>query len=251
MVVGRTRRLRRIVSQGGRRTRGDLPGKLGTGKAKPGLRRRDRRNLRLAAQLAPRLRVPVLRRDSRPGDTRRGDAITLSPTDLLPGDKEQHMVSRYLRLGLTAALITGAFVVGNTGIAAAARRQLPSVPSCNGSPVARPRAIQVTECGGSQPKSVTGIRWYDWTSQLAVGVGTFHRRLCTPNCAAGTELSFPAVIALSHPVGLFMPKDKDSALIFDCVTVVSPGTKTLTTCNPASGSFTTGGWGTYSARSGQ
>ena len=159
------------------------------------------------------------------------------------------MVGRYLRLAVAAVLIAGALVVGNSDIVVAARRRLPSVPSCSGSPVARPRAITLAACGGSQPSYVTGIRWYDWASQLAVGVGTFHRRVCTPDCAAGTELSFSAAVALSHPVVLRV--GRDSELIFDCVTIVSPGTKTLTTCNPASGSPITEGWGTHGAGSGQ
>ena len=156
-----------------------------------------------------------------------------------------------------AAVVAAPITVRSAG-------RLPAVPSCTvGNPVMRPRAITLSACGGSQPSYVSGVTWHAWTGKLAVGVGTFHRRVCTPDCAQGVELSFPAAVVLSHPI----------RRVFACVTIDSPTSETATemlrtasrtrlsdtytiqtTCTPATGRTTAvreRGWGTYGVGSGQ
>jgi hypothetical protein len=49
---------------------------------------------------------------------------------------------------------------------------------------------------------LTGLHWVSWQSAEAFATGTERINNCTPNCAQGTFISYPALIALWRPAPL-------------------------------------------------
>jgi hypothetical protein len=46
----------------------------------------------------------------------------------------------------------------------------------------------------------SGVTWSSWTTATAVGKGTYYQNDCTPNCAAGRVIKYPATIHLNKVV---------------------------------------------------
>ena len=63
----------------------------------------------------------------------------------------------------------------------------------------RPKSI-VVACADAN-FYVGNIRWSQWRTTRAVGVGTAHVNDCKPNCAAGSFHTFRVTLRLSHVVG--------------------------------------------------
>ena len=61
----------------------------------------------------------------------------------------------------------------------------------------RPKSI-VVACADAN-FYVANIRWSQWRTTRAVGVGTAHVNDCKPNCAAGHVHSYPATATFSKP----------------------------------------------------
>ena len=65
----------------------------------------------------------------------------------------------------------------------------------------RPATIQIA-CGDGNAVA-THLVWATWGNDSANGVGTFSQNTCTPDCAGGTFVAYPARFTLSEtvPVG--------------------------------------------------
>ncbi|GAC67544.1 hypothetical protein GS4_08_01290 [Gordonia soli NBRC 108243] len=70
---------------------------------------------------------------------------------------------------------------------------------CSGKASISPRTISSIFCGDAGVV-VTDVTWPIWTDGGAVGIGTEHRKLCVPNCAAGRSAVYPVGIWLYAPV---------------------------------------------------
>ena len=147
-----------------------------------------------------------------------------------------------------AATSTGGPTTAPSAPVTSAPTLLAGVASCVGTTaVIKPESL-IMGCGGSQPPYLTGISWSKWTNLGAEGSGTLYLRQCTPDCAAGQELSYSARVTLSQL------RTRHGQLLFECFTVDAPGsaptTSTLmTTCSPATGT-PRGGWGYMNSSSG-
>ena len=93
----------------------------------------------------------------------------------------------------------------------------PVVPGTTGRPTAMPTIPLVNECypsgtrrGLYQPRtimlacadgnvSVEELAWTSWAASAATAEGRFTFNLCTPSCARGRFVSFPATIRLTSP----------------------------------------------------
>ena len=92
--------------------------------------------------------------------------------------------------GALAALATGA------AFAAPALARQPSVlADCLGTPRFEPSEV-VLACGDGTA-SVSGISWTGWGAAFAAGRGTATIDDCSPNCAAGSDHSYPVVLLLT------------------------------------------------------
>lgn len=63
----------------------------------------------------------------------------------------------------------------------------------------RPSEI-IVACGDGNAR-VVRLRWSQWTSARALGVGTWQQNDCKPYCAAGTFHDYPVRLALDQPIG--------------------------------------------------
>lgn len=132
-----------------------------------------------------------------------------------------------------------------SSITTATSPRLAGLPSCGSTAAAvRPSTLTIG-CGASQPHVVSTITWSTWANLGAHGTGTLHVDQCTPDCAAGPDVSFPATVTLTRS------QTHNGKLIFACLSVDSPGsatgridTSTITsTCTPAAWPTPRGGWG--------
>jgi hypothetical protein len=62
------------------------------------------------------------------------------------------------------------------------------------------RPGQITVACGDGNAQVVHLRWPEWTTARAVGVGTWRQNDCKPNCAAGTFHDYPVRLALTDPM---------------------------------------------------
>ena len=63
----------------------------------------------------------------------------------------------------------------------------------------RPHEITVA-CGDGNAR-VRSLRWSEWTSVRAVGLGTWQQNGCEPDCARGTFHDYPVQLTLDQPSG--------------------------------------------------
>jgi len=66
---------------------------------------------------------------------------------------------------------------------------------------------------------LTGMHWVDWASE-AFGTGTEKENTCTPDCAQGRFVSYPALVVLWRPEPL---PDHPGVLYFSRMTRIYPG----------------------------
>ena len=74
------------------------------------------------------------------------------------------------------------------------------VLNCNFKPVAEPSTYVLT-CADAGI-GLKGQHWTSWTSHLASGYGTLWENNCTPNCADGKIIDYPALVTLWEPAAL-------------------------------------------------
>ena len=79
--------------------------------------------------------------------------------------------------------------------AATARTPHYVVLDCAGKPAVRPASYIVT-CA-DDGTGLEHLHWSGWTSRQASGSGFFYQNNCTPDCAAGTVIRYPAKVAFT------------------------------------------------------
>ena len=71
------------------------------------------------------------------------------------------------------------------------------VVDCSGQRQARPSSFVLT-CADAND-ALTALHWVSWAGSQAFGTGTEKVNTCTPDCADGTFVSYPALITLWRP----------------------------------------------------
>jgi hypothetical protein len=74
--------------------------------------------------------------------------------------------------------------------------------SLGGPALYRPACTVKFDCvlSGDATAFLYRMRWTQWGTTKAVGVGTYLLNSCTPNCAEGTFSSVPIVVTFTNPV---------------------------------------------------
>ena len=126
-----------------------------------------------------------------------------------------------------AALLAGGLGVGLglTGSADAATTPTAKPPAyvvlnCNLKPVVEP-SNYVLACADDGMGLQDG-HWTSWTSHLASAYATFYENTCTPNCAAGKIIDYPALVTLWDPAAL---KGHPSDRQYTKMTVIFPNSR--------------------------
>ena len=89
---------------------------------------------------------------------------------------------------------------GGTTAPAPARATAPRsvvVVNCLGKQQTRPSSFILT-CADAND-ALSGLHWVNWAASQAFGTGTEVVNSCTPDCAGGKLVSYPALIALWRP----------------------------------------------------
>jgi len=68
---------------------------------------------------------------------------------------------------------------------------------CSGQQQTRPSSF-VLACA-DENDALTGLHWASWAASQAFGTGTEKVNTCTPDCADGKFVSYPALITLWRP----------------------------------------------------
>ena len=71
------------------------------------------------------------------------------------------------------------------------------VVDCSGQQQTRPSSFILT-CADAND-ALTGLHWASWAASQAFGTGTEKVNACTPDCADGKLVSYPALITLWRP----------------------------------------------------
>jgi hypothetical protein len=106
-----------------------------------------------------------------------------------------------LALGLLAGCASansGAATPASARVAAPAAAQRSTVVvDCSGQRQTRPSSIILT-CADAND-ALTALHWVSWAASQAFGTGTEKVNTCTPDCADGKFVSYPALITLWRP----------------------------------------------------
>jgi hypothetical protein len=102
-----------------------------------------------------------------------------------------------LSLGLLAGCASAH--IGTTVPASVADTQTGStvVVGCSGQQQNRPSSFILT-CADAND-ALTALHWVSWANKFAFGLGTEKVNTCTPDCADGKLVSYPALITLWRP----------------------------------------------------
>ena len=97
-----------------------------------------------------------------------------------------------------ASATSGAATPASARAAAPAAAQRNTVVvDCSGQRQTRPSSVIVT-CADAND-ALTALHWVSWAASQAFGTGTEKVNTCTPDCADGTFVSYPALITLWRP----------------------------------------------------
>lgn len=69
------------------------------------------------------------------------------------------------------------------------------IRDCKQQSVTQPTQF-ILACGDGTT-SLTGLHWSNWGAATATATGVYETVVCTPNCAAGAERSYPATVSLT------------------------------------------------------
>lgn len=94
-------------------------------------------------------------------------------------------------------LVGCASATGGTTAASVASPRSVVVVNCLGKQQTRPSSFVLT-CADAND-ALSGLHWVNWASSQAFGTGTEVINTCTPDCADGKLVSYPALIALWRP----------------------------------------------------
>ncbi|MET0455437.1 MAG: hypothetical protein ABW137_26660 [Mycobacterium sp.] len=97
-----------------------------------------------------------------------------------------------------ASVCAGAGLAAGTATAEPAMYALPACYGAGAPPVERPDQVIIQTCADGS-KELTHLAWTSWGPAGAEGTGTYSYRVCEPNCAAGYQVSFQAVIHADEP----------------------------------------------------
>ncbi len=92
--------------------------------------------------------------------------------------------------------------INATDMAATQQNAQPAYPSvvvvnCLNHLQVRPSSFTLTCADGYD--YLSGLHWVSWGSNQAFATGTEHQNTCQPYCAAGKEISYPALVVLWRP----------------------------------------------------
>jgi hypothetical protein len=96
---------------------------------------------------------------------------------------------------LVGAVLASVALVAVFSISASATAPL-KLTNCNRA-VARPTLLTLT-CGDGNTV-LKGLRWSSFGGPSARATATFVTNTCTPNCAAGKDVSYPARVQVTSP----------------------------------------------------
>lgn len=105
-------------------------------------------------------------------------------------------MKRLISLAITVAGL-GVFAAADVPTTAANQALVPSVLTCAGKTTVRPSSY-VLACADANTY-FTSVHWTTWTARSATGTATLVQNNCTPTCAAGKFLKYPAKLTLSAP----------------------------------------------------
>lgn len=96
------------------------------------------------------------------------------------------------------------------------------IQPCVGHATTKPKVYVIT-CADANTE-IRSMTWKTWSSNIALGTGTYEYNTCTPTCVAGHNVNDPATVTLSKP------KVGSSGSVFSQMTVKyqAPKTKTAT-----------------------
>ena len=114
-----------------------------------------------------------------------------------PGRPAAAFTAILLALGFLAGCAPAR--IGTTVPASLAENQAGStvVVGCSGQQQNRPSSLVLT-CADAND-ALTGLHWVSWANNQAFGTGTEKVNTCTPDCADGKLVSYPALITLWRP----------------------------------------------------
>jgi len=115
------------------------------------------------------------------------------------------MKNRRSRIAAIAAALAAAGLGAGLGLtlpanAATAKPPTYVVLNCLNKPVVKPSGY-VLACA-DDGMGLQGVHWTSWTSHLASAYATFYENTCTPDCAAGKIIDYPALVTLWDPAAL-------------------------------------------------
>jgi hypothetical protein len=153
---------------------------------------------------------PLRGRAGAPGAPR-VSCLPLGPASLMPVERRQALsfgcrrkarCRKMKRFSSSVALLLVALGVlaGTDAPASLASSTHPaarSVLTCAGKTAVRP-ANYVLACADANAY-FSAIHWTSWTSRSATATATFVQNNCTPTCAAGKFVKYPARLVLSQP----------------------------------------------------
>jgi hypothetical protein len=96
---------------------------------------------------------------------------------------------------LAIAFFVAAFASSIGAVGATATAGRPRVMTCTGATVVKPTAYTIS-CADAN-SALAKLHWTIWVKGGARATGTFSENDCTPYCAAGKFISYPAKVALS------------------------------------------------------
>jgi hypothetical protein len=101
-----------------------------------------------------------------------------------------------IAVGFLAGCASATSGTATPATAAAAQRST-VVVGCSGQRQIRPSSFVLT-CADAND-ALTALHWVSWADGQAFGTGTEKVNACTPYCAAGKLVSYPALITLWRP----------------------------------------------------
>jgi hypothetical protein len=98
---------------------------------------------------------------------------------------------------LAASLCTIAAAVVPASLAFSSTSPVPAVLTCAGKKAVQPTSY-VLACADANTY-FNSVHWTSWTSRSAEATATLVQNNCTPTCAAGRFVKYPATLTLSQP----------------------------------------------------
>ena len=121
---------------------------------------------------------------------------------------------------LAGGLGAGLGLTATAAAAATAKAPTYVLLNCSLKPVVAPSNYVLT-CA-DDGIGLQQVHWTSWTSHLASAYATFYENTCTPNCAAGKIIDYPALVTLWDPAAL---KGHPSDRQYKKMTVIFPDSR--------------------------